>query len=108
MLMPSSLRLCFFFYDDRYAMSPLGYTPSSIEDDWTDEKIMSFLGAWKCGDPLPSNVISDVNPFSIQPWNAPGQFSVSFHLHCSIFLRTLCSYYFLFLSLQKLMLLYFA
>ncbi|CAA6657550.1 unnamed protein product [Spirodela intermedia] len=54
-----------------YAMSPLASTPSSIEHDWTDEKIFLFLGAWKCGDPLPSNVITDVNPFSIEPWNAP-------------------------------------
>lgn len=38
----------------------------------TDEEVVLFLGRRRVGDPVPSNVISDVNPFSIDPRNSPG------------------------------------
>ncbi|KAM0950429.1 putative transcription factor NAM family [Dioscorea sansibarensis] len=37
----------------------------------TDEEIVLFLGAWRVGDPIPATVITEVNPFSIEPWNSP-------------------------------------
>uniref|UniRef100_A0A1D1Z0V1 NAC domain-containing protein 29 n=1 Tax=Anthurium amnicola TaxID=1678845 RepID=A0A1D1Z0V1_9ARAE len=54
-------------------MFPLGSTssPSSIEDYWTDEEIMMFLVRRRSGDPLPSNVLTEVNPFIFDPCNAP-------------------------------------
>ncbi|KAJ0982179.1 hypothetical protein J5N97_010434 [Dioscorea zingiberensis] len=42
-----------------------GYTLS------TDEDIVLFLGAWEFGDPIPTNVITEVDPLSIEPWNLP-------------------------------------
>ena len=38
----------------------------------TDEDIVSFLGGWKVGDPIPVNVIEEVDALSIQPWDLPG------------------------------------
>ncbi|KAJ0982170.1 hypothetical protein J5N97_010425 [Dioscorea zingiberensis] len=37
----------------------------------TDEDIVLFLGAWEFGDPIPTNVITEVDPLSIEPWNLP-------------------------------------
>ncbi|KAM0937729.1 putative transcription factor NAM family [Dioscorea sansibarensis] len=37
----------------------------------TDEDIVSFLGGWKVGDPIPVNVIEEVDALSIQPWDLP-------------------------------------
>lgn len=38
----------------------------------TDEEIMLFLGGTKAGDSVPANVITEVNPFSLKPWDSPG------------------------------------
>ena len=38
----------------------------------TDEEIVLFLGARRVGDSIPATVITEVNPFSIEPWNSPG------------------------------------
>ncbi|XP_020580200.1 NAC domain-containing protein 83-like isoform X2 [Phalaenopsis equestris] len=37
----------------------------------TDEEVLLFLGGRKAGDPVPSNIITEVNPFSVEPWNSP-------------------------------------
>lgn len=37
----------------------------------SDEEIMRFLGGRKAGDPVPTNFITEVNPFSLEPWDAP-------------------------------------
>ncbi|KAH7653905.1 NAC domain-containing protein [Dioscorea alata] len=37
----------------------------------TDEEIVLFLGGRRVGDPIPATVITEVNPFSIEPWNSP-------------------------------------
>lgn len=38
----------------------------------SDEDIVSFLGGWKVGDPIPVNVIGEVDPLSIHPCHLPG------------------------------------
>lgn len=38
----------------------------------TDVEIVLFLGGRRVGDPIPATVITEVNPFSIEPWNSPG------------------------------------
>ncbi|XP_039137211.1 NAC domain-containing protein 40-like isoform X2 [Dioscorea cayenensis subsp. rotundata] len=37
----------------------------------SDEDIVSFLGGWKVGDPIPVNVIGEVDPLSIHPCHLP-------------------------------------
>nr|AGR91635.1 NAC transcription factor 2 [Dendrobium officinale] len=37
----------------------------------TDEEVLLFLGERKAGDPIPSNIITEVNPFSVRPWDSP-------------------------------------
>lgn len=37
----------------------------------TDEEVLLFLGGRKAGDPVPSNIITEVNPFSVEPWDSP-------------------------------------
>lgn len=42
-----------------------------IDAGWSDEEVVQFLGRRRAGDPVPSNVITEVNPFSIEPWDSP-------------------------------------
>ncbi|KAL5558095.1 hypothetical protein UlMin_034306 [Ulmus minor] len=53
-------------------MSPpvSGQSPD-ISSDFTDEEIFNCLGKLMSGSPLPSNVISDVNPYQHKPSNLP-------------------------------------
>ncbi|XP_072977587.1 uncharacterized protein [Typha angustifolia] len=37
----------------------------------TDEEYILFLGAIEVGDPIPENMIIDVNPFMVEPWSSP-------------------------------------
>ncbi|XP_038977170.1 NAC domain-containing protein JA2-like [Phoenix dactylifera] len=45
--------------------------PLDINIFSTDEELVLLLGERKVGDPVPANVITEVNPFSIEPWNSP-------------------------------------
>ncbi|XP_008806192.2 NAC domain-containing protein JA2-like isoform X1 [Phoenix dactylifera] len=45
--------------------------PLDINASSTDEELVLFLGGRKVGDPVPDNVITEVSPFSIEPWNSP-------------------------------------
>lgn len=45
--------------------------PLDIDAGSTDEEVILFLGRRKAGDPTPSNVITEINPFSIDPRNSP-------------------------------------
>ena len=47
--------------------------PLDIDANSTDEEIVLFLGRRGDGDPIPSNVMTEVNPFSIDPRNSPGE-----------------------------------
>ncbi|MQL88842.1 hypothetical protein Taro_021412 [Colocasia esculenta] len=62
-----------FSFVVRYMMSPLvaTSTPSSIKLDWSDDEILMFLERKTSGEPLSSNIITEVNPFSFDPWNLP-------------------------------------
>ncbi|KAJ6808343.1 protein ATAF2-like [Iris pallida] len=42
-----------------------------IDARWTDEEVLLFLGRRRAGDPVPPNVITEVNPFVIEPWDSP-------------------------------------
>ncbi|KAH0466620.1 hypothetical protein IEQ34_003858 [Dendrobium chrysotoxum] len=46
----------------------------------SDEDVLLFLGGRKAGDPIPSNIITEVNPFSVQPWDSPGSLPLIFLL----------------------------
>lgn len=45
--------------------------PLSIDVDSTDEELIFFLGKRRDGDPIPLNVITEINPFIIDPRNSP-------------------------------------
>ncbi|XP_028554123.1 NAC transcription factor 32-like [Dendrobium catenatum] len=49
------------------------FTPPlfDADDGSIDEKVMLFLSGRKAGDPTPANVITNVNPFSLEPWDFP-------------------------------------
>ncbi|ONK59864.1 uncharacterized protein A4U43_C08F11740 [Asparagus officinalis] len=50
---------------------PPDSSPLDIGEQSTDEEIVQFLWGRKVGDPIPSNVITGVNPFSIDPRSSP-------------------------------------
>ncbi|KAL0924792.1 hypothetical protein M5K25_005650 [Dendrobium thyrsiflorum] len=45
--------------------------PLDINVSSTDEEVLLFFWGRKAGDPIPSNIITEVNPFSVQPWDSP-------------------------------------
>ncbi|XP_010939028.1 uncharacterized protein [Elaeis guineensis] len=45
--------------------------PLDINASSTDEELVLFVGGRKFGDPVPDNVITEVSPFSVEPWNSP-------------------------------------
>ncbi|CAL9151955.1 unnamed protein product [Musa hybrid cultivar] len=38
----------------------------------TDDEVVLYLEGRKVGDPTPNNVITEVNPFGVEPWDSPG------------------------------------
>lgn len=46
--------------------------PVDIDINSTDEELVQFLDGRQAGAPTPQNVITDVNPFDVEPWNLPG------------------------------------
>ncbi|KAG1342121.1 NAC domain-containing protein 41 [Cocos nucifera] len=50
--------------------SVLVSVPPDINILSTDEELVQFMGERKAGDPVPANVITEVNPFNIEPWNS--------------------------------------
>lgn len=55
-------------------MCPLTPIPTlqEINMSSTDEELILYLGGRKVGDPIPANVITDVDPFSIELQNSSG------------------------------------
>lgn len=45
----------------------------------TDDEVVLYLEGRKVGDPTPNNVITEVNPFGVEPWDSPEKIWYLYH-----------------------------
>ncbi|CAL9755177.1 unnamed protein product [Musa acuminata subsp. burmannicoides] len=53
--------------------------PMDININSTDDEVVLYLEGRKVGDPTPNNVITEVNPFGVEPWDSPEKIWYLYH-----------------------------
>ncbi|THU71936.1 hypothetical protein C4D60_Mb04t06800 [Musa balbisiana] len=53
--------------------------PMDISINSTDDEVVLYLEGRKVGDPTPNNVITEVNPFGVEPWDSPEKIWYLYH-----------------------------
>ncbi|URD96668.1 (No apical meristem) protein [Musa troglodytarum] len=53
--------------------------PMDININSTDDEVVLYLEGRKVGDPTPNNVITEVNPFGVEPWDSPAKIWYLYH-----------------------------
>nr|XP_009411038.1 PREDICTED: NAC domain-containing protein 72-like isoform X5 [Musa acuminata subsp. malaccensis]XP_009411039.1 PREDICTED: NAC domain-containing protein 72-like isoform X5 [Musa acuminata subsp. malaccensis] len=59
--------------------SAIESVPVGIDIHSPDEELVLFLDQRKPGDATPDNVVTEVNPFNVEPWNSPENIWYLYH-----------------------------
>ncbi|URE27176.1 Myosin N-terminal SH3-like domain [Musa troglodytarum] len=59
--------------------SAIESVPVGIDIHSPDEELVLFLDQRKPGDATPGNVVTEVNPFNVEPWNSPENIWYLYH-----------------------------
>ncbi|XP_010254952.1 PREDICTED: NAC domain-containing protein 83-like [Nelumbo nucifera] len=60
-------------------MCPFGHVPPEFGFHLTDEELLASMERMENGAPTPANIITDVNPCDVLPWNSPENMWYFFH-----------------------------